>query len=35
MDSQADRQARKSAPFADAVKRSAGLLIAFSEAATA
>jgi acyl-CoA thioester hydrolase len=30
-----DRQARKSAPFADAIRRSAGLLIAFPEAATA
>jgi acyl-CoA thioester hydrolase len=30
-----DRQARKSAPFADTIRRSAGLLIAFPEAATA
>jgi acyl-CoA thioester hydrolase len=29
-----DRQARKSAPFADTIRRSAGLLIAFPEAAT-
>ena len=30
-----DRQARKSAPFADTIRRSAGLLIAFPEAASA
>ncbi|MEA2345628.1 MAG: acyl-CoA thioester hydrolase [Thermoanaerobaculia bacterium] len=30
-----DRQARKSAPFADALRRSAGLLIAFPETASA
>jgi acyl-CoA thioester hydrolase len=30
-----DRQARKSVAFADAIRRSAGLLIAFPEAATA
>jgi acyl-CoA thioester hydrolase len=30
-----DRQARKSAPFVDTIRRSAGLLIAFPEAAAA
>jgi acyl-CoA thioester hydrolase len=30
-----DRQARKSTPFADTIRRSAGLLIAFPEAASA
>jgi hypothetical protein len=35
MDSQADRQACKSASFADTIRRSAGLLIAVPEVATA